>query len=278
MRIMTDSSAMYTKEEAEQLNIDVLPLTVTIDGETYKEYIDITPDEFLEKIKNSNNMPSSSQPSLGQTMEIFEKYPDEDIIVLNMADGLSGTYSTTSAAKNSMDHPERIHVINTMTLCGPHRYLVDLACKLRDEGKSTQEIVNEIHKHIADVKSFLIPHDFKFLQKGGRLSPMAAKLGGMLKIVPVIEQSDDGRSLEKFAIKKTEKGAFKAVIKYFKERGLDENYKIYLTHAGVLDIVERAKAQFEEGFPGVDVEIIELSPVFMTHGGPGALAIQVIRK
>ena len=100
----------------------------------------------------------------------------------------------------------------------------------------------------------------------------------MLKIVPVIEQSDDGRSLEKFAIKKTEKGAFKAVIKYFKERGLDENYKIYLTHAGVLDIAERAKAQFEEGFPGVDVEIIELSPVFMTHGGPGALAIQVIRK
>lgn len=277
MRIITDTSAMYTPEEAKAHDIDLLPLSVTINGKTYKEYVDIMPEAFIEEIKKGG-MPSSSQPPIGKTMETFEKYPDEEMIVLNMADGLSGTYASTLAAKNSMDHADAIHVINTMTLCGPHRYLVDLAIQMRDAGASTQEIINDIHKHIADTKSFLIPADFEFLKKGGRLSPMAAKVGGMLKIVPVLELSEDGKTLEKFAIKKTEKGALKTVIKFFSERGVDERYKIYITHAGDLEKAKRYEALLREAFPKTEMEIIELSPVFITHGGPGAIAIQMIVK
>lgn len=277
MRIITDTSAMYTPEEAKAHDIDLLPLSVTINGKTYKEYVDIMPEAFIEEIKKGG-MPSSSQPPIGETMETFEKYPDEEMIVLNMADGLSGTYASTLAAKNSMDHADAIHVINTMTLCGPHRYLVDLAIQMRDAGASTQEIINAIHKHIADTKSFLIPADFEFLKKGGRLSPMAAKVGGMLKIVPVLELSEDGKTLEKFAIKKTEKGALKTVIKFFSERGVDERYKIYITHAGDLEKAKRYEALLKEAFPQTEMEIIELSPVFITHGGPGAIAIQMIVK
>lgn len=277
MRIITDTSAMYTPLEAKQLDIDLLPLSVSINGETYKEYVDIMPEAFIEEIKKGG-MPTSSQPPIGETMATFEKYPDEEMIVLNMADGLSGTYASTLAAKNSVDHPERIHVINTMTLCGPHRYLVDLAVSMRDAHASTQDIINAIHKHIADSKSFLIPMDFEFLKKGGRLSPMAAKVGGMLKIVPVLELSEDGKTLEKFTIKKTEKGALKAIIKFFKERGLDEHYKIYITHAKAIERAQMFESLFKEAFPQTETEIIELSPVFITHGGPGAIAIQMIVK
>lgn len=277
MRIMTDTSAMYTPDEAKKLDIDLLPLSVTINNETYKEYVDIMPEDLIEKIKEGG-VPSSSQPSLGETMETLEKYPDEDIIILNMANGLSGTYATTLSAKNSMEHPERIHVINTMTLCGPHRHLVELAVKMRDEGKSVQEIVNEIHKYIAFTTSYLIPADFDFLKRGGRLSPMAAKLGGLLKIVPILTLSEDDSRLEKYAIKKTRKGALKAVIKGFRDNGTDSTYKFYVTHAGVYDDAVSVKETLAAAFPTADIEIIELSPVFITHGGPGCIAIQTIKR
>lgn len=211
-------------------------------------------------------------------METLEKYPDEDIIILNMANGLSGTYATTLSAKNSMEHPEKIHVINTMTLCGPHRHLVELAVKMRDEGKSVQEIVNEIHKYIAFTTSYLIPADFDFLKRGGRLSPMAAKLGGLLKIVPILTLSEDDSRLEKYAIKKTRKGALKAVIKGFRDNGTDNTYKFYVTHAGVYDDAVTVKEALAAAFPTADIEIIELSPVFITHGGPGCIAIQTIKR
>lgn len=277
MRIMTDTSAMYTPDEAKKLNIDLLPLSITINGETYKEYVDIMPEDLIAKIKEGG-VPSSSQPSLGETMETLEKYPDEDIIILNMANGLSGTYATTLSAKNSMEDPERIHVINTMTLCGPHRHLVELAVKMRDEGKSTQEIVNEIHKYIAFTTSYLIPADFDFLKRGGRLSPMAAKLGGLLKIVPILTLSEDDSRLEKYAIKKTKKGALKAVIKGLRDNGTDNSYKLYVTHAGVYDEAVSVKDTLAAAFPEAKIEIIELSPVFITHGGPGCIAIQTIKS
>jgi DegV family protein with EDD domain len=127
-------------------------------------------------------------------------------------------------------------------------------------------------------KSFLIPVDFSFLKRGGRLSPLAAKLGGMLKIVPVLELTRDGKSLDKFAIKKSEKGAVKAIIKEYQSLGVNENCKIYVTHAGALDRANRYKEQLSEAFPGTEIEIIELSPVFITHGGPGCIAIQMIGK
>ncbi|WP_074685755.1 DegV family protein [Kandleria vitulina] len=275
MKIITDTSALYSKREADAIGIDVLPLLITINNKTYTEFEDIMPDELLEMIKEGG-VPTSSQPSLGRTLETLEKY-DEDIIVLNMADGLSGTYATTCSAKDTLER-DNIHVINTMTLCGPHRYLVDLAVKLRDEGKSTQEIINEIHKCMSFSKSFLIPVDFSFLKRGGRLSPLAAKLGGMLKIVPVLELTRDGKSLDKFAIKKSEKGAVKAIIKEYQSLGVNENCKIYVTHAGALDRANRYKEQLSEAFPGTEIEIIELSPVFITHGGPGCIAIQMIGK
>ena len=119
-------------------------------------------------------------------MELFEKYADEEVLVINMADGLSGTYQSTMAAKQSMEHNENIHVINSMTLCGPQKYLVDKAIQLKEKGLAIENIMKEIHKSIASEQSFLIPQDFDFLKRGGRLTPLAATIGGMLKIIPVM--------------------------------------------------------------------------------------------
>lgn len=277
MRIVTDTGAMYSPEEGKQMGIDVLPLNVTVNGKTYKEYVDIFSDEYIEIVRQGH-IPMSSQPSVGATMELFEEIKNEDTLVINMADGLSGTYQSTVGAKESIENNEKIHVINSMTLCGPQRYLVDKAVALRNEGKTLLEIKTELEELMKTGKSFLIPSDFDFLKRGGRLTPLAATIGGMLKIVPVMTQTDDGRRLEKFAMKKTMKGAIKDIIAYFQENGVNADYNIYITHAGALDKAEKTAEQIQSAMPEVHIEILDLSPAFITQGGPGCVAIQCIKR
>lgn len=275
MKIITDSGSLYSPETGKALGIDVLPLNVIVDKKSYKEFIDIQSHEFLELLKDGH-IPSSSQPSIGETMELLEKYEGEDILVIHMADGLSGTYQSTMSIKEDMKYPEKIHVINSMTLCGPEKYLVEKAVKLRDEGVAIDDIMKEIHKCIASEKSFLIPQDFGFLKRGGRLTPLAATVGGMLKIIPVMGKTPDGKRLEKFAIKKTMKAAVKEVIKAFEEHGVDKNYMIYVSHGGVLEQAQAIVKQLQEAFENVKIELYELSPAFITQGGPGCIAVQTI--
>ncbi len=277
MRIVTDTGVMYSPEEGKKLGFDVLPLNVTVNGKTYREYVDIFSEEYIEIVKEGH-IPMSSQPSVGTTLELFEQLNGEETLVINMADGLSGTYQSTVGAKETIENNDNIHVINSMTLCGPQRYLVEKAVALRDAGKTLEEIKEEIYETMKTGKSFLIPSDFDFLKRGGRLTPLAATIGGMLKIVPVMTQTEDGRRLEKFAMKKTMKGAVKDVIADFIDRGVNEDYIIYITHAGALEKAEKAAEQIKAGIAGVQIEILYLSPAFITQGGPGCVAIQCIKK
>ena len=203
MKIITDTSTLYSPVEGKEINLTVLPLSVTVNGKTYKEYVDIQPDEFIEIVRQGH-VPTSSQPAVGETMELFENTEDE-MIVISMADGLSGTYQSAVGAKNSVDNNERIHVINTKTLCGPHRYMVNKALKMQKEGATTQQIIDEMNHLSENHKSFLIPSDFDFLSRGGRLTPLAAKIAGLIKIVPVMTQTPDGKRLESAGIKRTMK-------------------------------------------------------------------------
>lgn len=276
MKIITDSGSLFSPEQGQKLGIEVLPLHVILDKKSYKEYVDIQSDEFLEMVK-AGGIPSSSQPPIGETIEVFEKYPDEELLVINMADGLSGTYQSTVAAKQSVENADHIHVINSMTLCGPQKYLVEKAIKLKEQGLAIENIMKEIHKSIASERSFLIPQDFEFLKRGGRLTPLAATLGGMLKIIPVMMKTRDGKRLEKFTMKKTLKGAIKEIIKDFQSMEVNEEYKIYVSHAGVLEQAQAVKEQIQKSFEKVKIELLDLSPAFITQGGPGCIAIQTIR-
>ena len=277
MKIITDTGALLSPKEGVKIGVDVLPLNVIADKKSYKEYVDVTSQEFLDIVKEGH-VPSSSQPSIGETMELFEKYPEEDILVINMADGLSGTYQSTVSAKESVEHSENIHVINSMTLCGPQRYLVEKAVALREQGLDIHHIMKELHKSIACEKSFLIPQDFGFLKRGGRLTPLAATLGGMLKITPIMTTTKDAKRLEKYAMKKTFKSDVKEIMKAFQELGVNEDFKIYVTHAGVLKQAQDVVKQLQTVFENTVIEMYDLSPVFIAQGGPGCIAVQAIRK
>ena len=275
VQILSDSSTLYSVSEGKDVGLVVIPLSVQINNKSYREFEDISSKEFL-KIIAEGHIPTSSQPSIGEKEEAYNAVNGE-VIDLTMADGLSGTYQSAMIAKDMSNNPERIHVINTRTLCGPHRYIVNKALKLASEGKGVKEILSGIENSINVGRSFLIPYDFAFLKRGGRLSPLAATLGGLLRIIPILELSEDGKSLLKFGVKKTYKKAVMDIIEVMKNDGVDDSYDVSISHAGndewtdiTIDLIKKEL--------GINVSVYDLSPAFITQGGPGCVAIQYCKK
>ena len=155
--------------------------------------------------------------------------------------------------------------------------MTNKALKMKSEGASFEAIKAEMEMLCDNHISFLIPSDFDFLKRGGRLTPIAATALGMLKVVPVMTQTEDGKRLESFGIKRTHKKAVDAVCERLKEFGVNENYLISVSHADVKEQATATVNQISEYFPNTQVELLDLSPAFITQGGPGCIAIQAIK-
>ena len=277
IRIISDSSSLYSEKKGQEKNITIASLTVHINGKSYREYEDIETEEFINII-NEGHMPTSSQPSIGHVVDMYNQYEEDEIINISMADGLSGTYNSACVARGMAENPERIHVINSETLCGPQKYLVDLAAALVEEGKECKEIVDEINKALKESKSYLIPHDFDYLVRGGRISSIVGKIGSAIKLVPVMTMSDDKKSLVKFTTKRTYKKAVQKIIEQMTEDGINSEHKLYIYHACNENGAEEIKKIILSAIPDADIEVGLLGPVFTTQGGPGCISIQHIKK
>ena len=276
VRIVTDSSTLITAEEAEKMGIDMIPLCVTI-GDMEGRDLAVDMDEFYGRIAKGE-IPRSSQPPIGDVVDVYEKYPDDEIINISMADGLSGTYQTACGAKEIVDNGENVTVINTQTLCGPHRYMVEKAQEMKLAGKSAKEIIDWVNGMLDKTESFLIPQDFSFLKRGGRLTPMAAAFGSVLKLKPIMTLTEDRKRLDKYAIKRTLPSSVKAIIERMQKNQVGENHIVYVVHANALEDANKVIAQIKEAIPSVEIRMHDLSPVFVTQGGPSCIAIQYIER
>ena len=139
-------------------------------------------------------------------------------------------------------------------------------------------IIKELKKSIETSISFVIPEDFEFLKRSGRLTPIAAKLASVIKIVPVLTQTEDKKKITLFTIKRSKKKALDAVIECLKEAGVNEDYYITVSHAGIEKEGKKILASIEEQFGLATTELLELTPTLITHGGPGCVVIQAIHK
>lgn len=276
IQIITDSSTLFTKEDAKEMGIEVLPLCVNI-GDLEGRDLQIDMKEFYGRIAEGG-IPKSSQPPIGEVMEAYEKYPDAEIINISMADGLSGTYQTACGAREMVENKDNITVINTKTLCGPHRYMVQKALQMKNAGQTAKEIISWLQKAAESQESFLIPQDFGFLRRGGRLTPMAATFASTLKLKPIMTQVEEGRRLDKYAIKRNMKQAVSAIIECLKQKGVNARHIIYVSHADALEDAHKAMEQLRESFVDVEIELLELGAAFVTQGGPKCIAIQYIEK
>lgn len=276
VQITTDTSTLYKPEEAKALGFESVPLCVNI-GDFEGRDLLIDMDDYYDRIRKGG-IPKSSQPPIGDVYDIYEEYQGSEIINISMADGLSGTYQSACSAKEMLEDSSKVTVINSKTLFGPHRYIVEKAQQMKEAGCSAKEIIAWVEMIREKSESFLIPQDFDFLRRGGRLTPMAAALGSVLKLKPIMTLTEDCKRLDKFAVKRTMKAAVDTIINHLKTKNLDSRHILYISHADALEDAKKIYNLMKETFTELEVKILELSPVFVAQGGPKCVAIQYIEK
>ena len=155
--------------------------------------------------------------------------------------------------------------------------MVDTALEMANNGANAKDIVKMIVQSRMQEESYLVPVDFQFLVRGGRIKGLAATLGGALKLIPILKKGVDGMGLDKFGVSRTYKKAVNMVAEDFKNNGFDSNYTFYISHAFNEELAMMFEKKIRETFEGVKVVIYPLSPAFITQGGPGCVAVQAIK-
>ena len=275
VRIVSDTSTLYSSAQAREAGFAVSPLSVTIAGKSYREFDEISADEFVAII-GEGHMPTSSQPAIGEVTALYEEFAGEPILNIAMAAGLSGTYQSAAAAAELCDNCEDITVVNTRTLCGPHRYLVEKAVELAKNGATVEELLTWLNRRMDSAKSYLIPADFDYLCRGGRLSPLVSHVGKLAGLAPVMTQTEDGTRLTVASIKRGFKGAVKYCVDALQKQNVGKGFKVYISHAAAPEKAEQALEQLKAVMPEAEYEIVPLSPAFITQGGPKCMAIQYV--
>lgn len=276
VRIVSDSSTLYSSAQARQAGFAISPLSVTIGGKSYREFDEISSDAFVDLIYQGH-MPTSSQPAIGEVTALYEEFAGEPILNIAMAHGLSGTYMSAVAAADLCDNADDITVLNTRTLCGPHRYLVEQAAKMAAAGATMEELLAWLNKRMDSAWSYLIPADFDFLRRGGRLSPLVSHVGKLAGLSPIMTQTEDGTRLTVAAIKRGFKHAVKYCVGALQKRGVGKGWKIYISHAAAPEKADQALEMLRAVMPEAEYEIVPLSPAFTTQGGPKCMAIQYVQ-
>lgn len=276
IHILSDTSTMYTPEQGEQFGATIIPLHVTVNDRSYRDLEDISDDMLLDMIAEKH-IPKTSQPALGEKIDAYDQLSETgEVLDIAMSSGLSGTYQSALLAKGQCAHPDRVHVFDSRTLCGPHRIMLDTAVSMAKQGKSIQEILAVLEKARDTEVSYLVPFDFGFLVRGGRLNSMAGALGGLLKLIPVMKRGKKGQGLDKFVVCRTIKKTISSIVEDLQKEGVDSTFRFYVSHAHNEKLALQIKAKLEEVFGNVDIKLFPLTPAFISQGGPECVAVQAI--
>lgn len=222
MKIVTDSGADLSFEDCQKIGVTMVPLKVEMDGVSYQSGVDIDPVKFYDMMDASPSMPITSTPSIGDFVKVYEKLAEEDeeIISIHISSGLSATFNVAKQAVDTMTNP-RIRLVDTLMLSAGQAWMVLAAAKMRDAGKSVDEVLeklNQIQK--ATFTHFTLP-DLKYLIAGGRISHLKGLLASLLGIKPVIDVSKvDGKyydKIKKRSFQKAVTGITELVLQNFPE-------------------------------------------------------------
>ena len=272
--IVSDSTGCIPAETVKALDIYVNYISVVFGTESYREFIDMSPEEFLERSANYNGLPTTSQPSPGQTIALYESLFEqgyEDIIHINISSQLSGSHQTALTCAE-MVNPEHIHVFDSRTVTYTQGMFAVYAAMKAKEGASAQEILEYLEMIRENNQFYAAINDLTNLRKGGRLSNVEAALGSLLQIKPICQIQPDGtfQAVEKI---RTFKKALKRLIEISKETQLTEDYQLVVMHIGNEEAAKTVQTELQEIYPNHEINIYSISLVVAVHGGPGAVAV-----
>lgn len=277
--IVTDSGSGLTKQEALDKGLYYLPLQIIINDNMYLDGVDITVEEIYDALREGA-MPTTSMPPMGLMEELFlelkEKGYDE-VIAIPLTAGLSSTASVLEATAKRNDI--KVHMVETYTTCNIEAYLAMSAKALVDQGLEADEIVTRLQESIASSNTLIVPDDLQHLKRGGRLTPLAAALGGLLKIKPLLQLNavSEGK-VDVFDKVRTMSKAQQKAIDTFVNAGINDGYALTVLHSGAPVEGLKLKEQMEDTFPGFELTYGLIGAVISAHTGLGCLGIQFIKK
>lgn len=279
--VLTDSNSGITQEQAKELGVYVIPMPFFIDGQQYFEGINLTQEEFYEKLKNDADI-STSQPSVGELQDEWDKLLKEydEIVFIPMSSGLSGTCQT--AAMLSDDYDGKVQVVNNQRISVTMRQSVLDAKLLVSKGYSAAQVKEVLEREKMQSSIYITLETLKYLKKGGRITPAAAAIGTVLNLKPVLQIQ--GEKLDAFSKargwKTAKKTMLNAIEKDLNERFADVKDQMVLGMAYTCSKEEAQewKAEIEERFPGYEIMEGSLSLSVACHIGPGALAITCMKR
>ncbi len=280
IKIVTDSTCDLSEELLERYDISVLPLYIQLDEESYRDKVEITLDKIYEWSDVNNKTPKTSAPSIADAMDLLEAFDNEgtDIIYMGIASDMSTTINVMKLAAEELENAS-MHIIDSKNLStGIGLQLLRIA-KLRDEGKTVQEILERIVLDRDKVRAGFVVDTLTYLHRGGRCSAVTALFAGALNIKPQIAVIDG-----KMDVAKKFRGNIGAVIEKYVD-GLEDELKnadcdhIFITHSGgVEDIAEQLKKRLEAMNYFKEVHITRAGGVITSHCGPKTLGVLFYSK
>lgn len=280
--IMTDSNSGITQEEAKELGVVVLPMPFYFDEEMFYEDIDLTQEQFYDRLLTGQSV-KTSMPLVGDVTDAWDKALEscDEIVYIPMSSGLSSSCET--AYMLSQDYDGKVQVVNNQRISVTMRQSVLDALYLKEKGWSAEQIKDKLEEQKFESSIYIMVDTLEYLKKGGRITPAAAALGTILKLKPVLQIQ--GEKLDAFAKARTVKQAKQIMIDSVKNdlenRFHDPNAEEMCLEIAYTKDIEAAIAFKEEVlsvWPGKEIVVNPLSLSVSCHIGPGALALAIARR
>ena len=272
VRVVTDSTGDLPTEMAEELGIEVVPLNVHFGTDTYRDNIDITADEFYERLVSSPRTPTTSQPSVGAFLEVYQKILEEGadgIVSVHISAKLSGTWNSSVQAREQLDDPSKVEVVDTGQASMGLGWVAVAAAKAAQAGGSLEEVASAARSAAEGVQVLFLVDTLEYLQKGGRIGKAQAMFGSVLSIKPLLTLQDgEVHPLEK--VRTRGKGVARLVQLVQEAAPLQRMAVLYTTTE---DEARALAERLSPCVPSGEIVIGRLGTVVGTYAGPGVLGV-----
>src|SRR5690625_2352415 len=281
VKILTDSACDLTQQYFDKYSIEMVPLTVHLEDNEYRDSIDISPKEVYDAMREGAST-KTSQVSLQTFEEIFTRYAEanQPLVYLAFSSELSGTYQTAQMMLQTVKekYPDApLHIVDTKCASIGFGLVVLRAAKLAQEGATAEEIIAMANYHANHMEHIFTVDDLEYLYRGGRVSRTTAFVGSLLNIKPILHV-EAGKLVPLERIRGS-KRLLQRMVDIMEERGTDfSNQTIGISHGDDLATAEKLADMIKETFNVEDIIIEMVGSVIGAHSGPGTIALFFLNK
>ncbi len=279
VRIITDSAADFEPQELEKLGVTCIPLTISFGDDDYQENVNLSKPQFFELLSEFTGAPKTAQASPQILMDLFEEARDagDEAIYITISSGISGTYQSARMVREDVDC-DRCHVLDSRNATGGQRLLVEYAVKLRDQGKTAEEIVAGVESIRDRIVLYACIDTLEYLYRGGRISQTVYKLGTMAQVKPIIRVSPEG----KIEVPSKAMGMRKGVdfmCKRLEQQKPDPDFPLYVMYTPVTANGEMLLQKVnEQGYEVSQERFISVGAAIGSHIGPNACGLVYVAE